>query len=333
MVQRIKKAHDKLVAASMDKKEHYKLYKSGKQWLIAGVMLASFAGSFFWINQVKDAKAATSDAVSQYGSEQQSQSLQQSAVSLTNQSAAATTTDTAATSSAATKTTPVAESATTSSAATTKTASATDTTATSSISAETTPSTSSAAVQTKVSVAAASATGSSNVIADDNSHITVQDGDYQVYQAKNFEQDVTNGRGLLGKQANETLGAIGEFYASLIKTKRKTSDDPNPASVVTLDTKYGVATAADPITAQYNFWVNGTQVKDLLLENIKSGTQAYTDAQNAEIATLLLAAYQANQKGGNNKVEVMGTDQADGTTWRKQTAKLTFDPTVSANIN
>ncbi|WP_282801928.1 KxYKxGKxW signal peptide domain-containing protein [Secundilactobacillus kimchicus] len=70
MTKRIKKAHDKLVAASMDKKEHYKLYKSGKRWLIAGVMVASFAGSFFGIDQAKDAQAATTDTTNT----QQSQS-------------------------------------------------------------------------------------------------------------------------------------------------------------------------------------------------------------------------------------------------------------------
>lgn len=81
MSKRIKKAHNKLVADSMDKKEHYKLYKSGKRWLIAGVMVASFAGSFFGIDQVKDAQAATTDASS---TEQAttSQQIQQPSVTL-----------------------------------------------------------------------------------------------------------------------------------------------------------------------------------------------------------------------------------------------------------
>ena len=38
-----KRAHQKVVRDSLVRKEHYRLYKAGKLWLIAGMTTASFA--------------------------------------------------------------------------------------------------------------------------------------------------------------------------------------------------------------------------------------------------------------------------------------------------
>lgn len=80
----------RFTAGLVEQKQHFKLYKSGKKWLILGVTTASF-GVLGLTTQVN---AATSDTASQTTDAQNTtdaNSLQQSTVALTNASAATST--------------------------------------------------------------------------------------------------------------------------------------------------------------------------------------------------------------------------------------------------
>ncbi|KRK39102.1 KxYKxGKxW signal peptide domain-containing protein [Loigolactobacillus bifermentans] len=80
----------RFTASLVEQKQHFKLYKSGKKWLILGVTTASF-GVLGLTTQVN---AATSDTANQTADAQNTtdaNSLQQSTVALTNASAATST--------------------------------------------------------------------------------------------------------------------------------------------------------------------------------------------------------------------------------------------------
>ncbi|ANK61423.1 hypothetical protein BSQ39_12400 [Loigolactobacillus backii] len=140
-----------LLNAQRDIKQHYKMYKAGKNWLFAGISIATFGSVLlFGTGNVKAATTASTDSA-----DEATETATSTASELTAQSVALKT------STAATKTTSSAATTATSAASSTTTTSSASTTASSATPASTATATSSAANSSASTKVASSATATS----------------------------------------------------------------------------------------------------------------------------------------------------------------------------